>query len=470
MKTCRRLLDFIQIIDAEGNVRACGWNIDNVIGNIQKDSIVDILNGKKAKELRAQIAKGDYSNCPSDNCPYISNENMESILVDYKEDEIIYPDTIHLAYEGNCNYSCTCCTSYKHMQDTRENDYTQLYDTLEDRLKPILPYVKHIGANGRGEVFASPRIMNVLSQWKPKAPENEISVDIETNGSLFNEKNWKRIENLGQYYLSVYVTIMSFDELTYQYLSGTKLAIETIIDNLLFIKGLRDKNIINYLEIATVMQELNFREMPSFTERCLNDFGADTVRIRPVMPGGRLTSNEQWIMDVRNPEHPYYELCRRVMEHKIFKDPRVLLWSNVLPSNRGKMPYYYELERAEKRIERQNGVLRIIKAIMEDAEFSGSICKLLNGRKLGVFGGLGTLGKLLISTIEKDVPISTIFDKNQSLQTYHGIQIRTIEYAKDFDGLIIVSPYGMYEEMKKELDNAGFCGESVSLEYCIKES
>ncbi len=335
MKTCKRLIDFIQLINAEGDVRACGWNRDNIIGNLHESDIQSILNSEKAKKLRKQIAEGDYSNCPADNCPYLSNGKMDEILVDYDETEVMYPDTLLLAYEGNCNYACTCCTSHQHMADTRCHDYTELYDSIEKKIIPILPYVKHIGAHGRGELFASPRIMKILSEWKPLAPANEVSVEIETNGSLFNEKNWKKIENLGQYHLEVYITVMSFDEMTYQFLSGTKFPIDRILENLEFARTLREQGIINYLELATVMQELNFREIPEFTRRCLDEFGADCVRIRPVMPGGILSKEIQWFTDVRNPKHPYYKMYKMILSHPVFKDPRVLLWSNDLPSDRG---------------------------------------------------------------------------------------------------------------------------------------
>lgn len=36
---------------------------------------------------------------------------------------------------------------------------------------------------------------------------------------------------------------------------------------------------INYSEIATVLQERNFRTLPEWTDRCLNEFETDKVRI-----------------------------------------------------------------------------------------------------------------------------------------------------------------------------------------------
>ena len=62
---------------------------------------------------------------------------------------------------------------------------------IEKNLAEALPHAKFISANGCGELFASPSILNQLANWRPLAPKEECSVYLETNGSLFNEENWK---------------------------------------------------------------------------------------------------------------------------------------------------------------------------------------------------------------------------------------------------------------------------------------
>ena len=104
--------------------------------------------------------------------------------------------------------------------------------------------------------------MGLMQNWEPNYPVAECKATIETNGSLFNEKNWKKVENLSRFNLHVAITVMSFEEEAYQYLSGTKLPVSNIIDNLHFVKELRERGIINYLELATVYQEGNFRTLP----------------------------------------------------------------------------------------------------------------------------------------------------------------------------------------------------------------
>lgn len=125
------------------------------------------------------------------------------------------------------------------MEMGRGKDWSDNYKKIETELRKVLPHVKCISAHGRGELFASPSIMKMLGEWKPIAMPNECFVDLKTNGSLFNERNWAKIANLGQYHVSVYITVMSFEEQTYQYLSGTSLPVDNIIKNLNFVKRLR---------------------------------------------------------------------------------------------------------------------------------------------------------------------------------------------------------------------------------------
>lgn len=460
MKICGRGVNFIQVINAEGDVRTCSWMNNCMIGNLLEEDLEEIQHGKKAKEIRQTLVDGSYRYCVKDNCPYLANGNMEDILIDI--DEIPdYPSELHLAYEGVCNYNCTCCTSHEHMEMTKKHDYSKNYDLLEEKLKQILPYVKHIGANGRGELFASKRILKLLQEWTPIAPPEEISVELETNGSLFDERHWKQIENLGQYHLSVYITVMSFQEDVYQHLSGCNYPISKIEDNLRFVKQLREKGVIDYLELATVLQEENFREMPEFTERCIREFGADCVRIRPVMPGGRYDAGIQWFMDVRNPEHPYYEQYVKVMKNPIFRHPKVLLWSGDLASTRGKHPGV-----------KSGWIQRAADRMLDDPGYMQSVLEKAVRNKEGVpeisLYGIGTLGKLFLKLNGGQVNVKKIYDKNSRIRAYEDIPVEKPEMETKNQDTVLVTVYEAFEQIRQNLREVGFEGEIVDLYELIK--
>lgn len=330
-KICERILNFVQIVDYKGTVRLCGWLNNNTIGSLSHQSMEEIFHGKYANELRERLLNNDYSMCKIDACPYLAMNDIDNHLVEI--DEIPeYPEELHLAFENVCNYHCMSCTIHDVMLKNRAKDLESGYNKIEKELEEVLPHVKRLGANGCGELFVSKRILKLLSEWKPLASPEEITVFLETNGSLFDEEHWKQIENLGQYHLSVAITVMSFDEPTYQLLSGTRLPISQIEDNLRFVKSLREQGIVNYFEIATVVQERNFRTIPEFARRCIKEFGADYVRLRPFMPWGSQEPEIEWFMDIRNPKHPYYSEYKEIQKDEIFRHPLVHDWSGGLDS------------------------------------------------------------------------------------------------------------------------------------------
>lgn len=470
MKICKRGLNFVQIIDAHGNCRACSWMKKNYLGSLLESNLQDIYQGKLAQEVRSHLFDGTYSDCQVDNCPYLANGTIEEHLVEIEKIPD-YPSELYLAYEGKCNYNCTCCTSYLNMREAKEQDWSNNYDKIEEHIREVLPYVKKIGANGRGELFCSNRILGLLHDWAPLAPADEIFVELETNGSLFNETNWKKIENLGQYHLRVAITVMSFQEDVYQYLSGTKLPVSNIVNNLHFVKKLREQGIINELEIATVLQEQNFREMPEFVHKCIEEFSADSVRIRPIVPGGPMDTNIQWFMDVRNPYHPYYHEYKKVMENSIFKHPKVLLWSGDYDSERGDYPGII----AEQFVKKDEKILNIIGKILVDDKFIDKLAQYLMEEKICKlsFYGIGKIAQLVLTLNYKlnKININNLYDNYSKNCEYLGhpiIKPADGDYGNSENQGILVTVLSDIPKIEKELRQYGFLGKIFFIEQIIE--
>lgn len=429
-------------------MRLCGWLNDNTIGSLSSQSMKEIYHGEHAKELRQRLISGDYSLCNVDACPYLAMNDIENHLVEV--DAIPeYPETLYLAFENVCNYHCISCNIHDIMIRNKTEDLESGYNNIEAELKKVLPHVKKLGANGCGEVFVSKRILKLLSEWKPLAPAEEVSVALETNGALFDEEHWKQIENLGKYYLKVAVTVMSFDEKTYQLLSGTKLPVSQIENNLRFIKRLREQGIVNYFEIATVVQERNFRTVPEFARRCVEEFGADYVRLRPYMPWGSQEPEIEWFMDIRNPQHPYYSEYKEMKKDNIFNHPRVHDWSGGLDTvNIKNFPYklsYYK----EK----------IIEDIMSSID---SIAEKLNTcmeQKQLVIYGIGIVGKIFVGQVkEKGMEVAYILDKNKPCCKFQSINVYNLDETEKLSKnvIIVVTPLIKMEEVVGELRTLGY--------------
>lgn len=446
MKICERVINFIQIIDYKGTVRICGWIKNNEIGCLAESSMYEIWHGEKAEAIRKKLSLYDYSDCVIDACPYCATDKHEEHFIEI--DELPdYPPSIYLAYEEVCNYQCTSCTTPETMScNLGKKEVEKGYEIIEKELKKVLPYVKHLGANGRGELFASRHILKLLSEWKPIANAEDCSVSLETNGSLFDEEHWKQIENLGKYNLRVSITVMSFDEKTYQYLSGVNYPISKIENNLRFVKALREKGIINHLELATVYQERNFRFLPEFIRRCIEEFGADEVRLRPYMPWGSREPEVEWFFDIRNPKHPYYSEFYEIMQHPIFKNPKVRDWGG------GRNSVVSAISPWEK---------AKVKEILIRKAFDEKIFNRIPKSYINkiVLYGLSDAAKGIMSTMFRlNIKPLYIIDKYCDSKEYYGLCINKLDNLSDvnLDVVVIVTVWRGFELIKDELTTIGY--------------
>ena len=452
MKICKQAL-YVQIIDGIGTVRACGWAGYYILGNLRDNTLSEVFHSEAAKRFRQTLIDGTYDFCNEENCPYMANDILDSQLIEI--DKIPeYPGIISLAYDKRCNYHCTCCVS---RCDDRLDSIMQ--ERIEREVKAALPHVKKFSANGLGEFFVSDSMMKLVSEWKPESMQNSEFV-LETNGSLFTPENWKKINNIGNTNLQVAITVHSFDQAAYQYLSGTKIDIAKIIENLNFVKSLREEGKINYLEIATVLQERNFRTLPEFVERCLTEFKADQVRVRRFLPEKAMDENIEWFFDIRNPLHPYHQEYLEVMKHPIFKDPRVFIWTGDHLSNRGELPAKANYE-----------VLREL-FLIEDIGKKISDYLIGNGYKHIALYATTDIGKALLKVLKgQAVIVDCVYDRNTCLKEWEGLEVKkpTNENLQQLQMPFLVTLVSRHDEMEEFIRKHKFAGEVLCLKKILEQ-
>lgn len=444
MRICERAVNFLQVMDEDGAVRLCSWLHDGgVIGYLTKNSLEEIYHSEEARLIQEMHAGGDHSNCNPNQCPYIANNTVDAVSIDI--DEIPrFPESLYLAYENVCNYRCAMCGIPDCMANTDVSSLEEKYTMIDRELEKALPYIKHISANGLGELFVSKHTLKLLSEWRPLADPDEVSVMLETNGSLFDEAHWKQIENLGQYKLSVAITVLSFEEEIYQELSGTKQSINKLLDNLRYVKSLRENGIIDYLELATVYQDKNYKQLPEFSKRCIEEFGADCVRLRPFDPWGEVGMKE-WLMDVRNVYHPHHEDFLEVMKDPMLSHPKVHDWGGGRESGLGPEPYV-----------KTRTMFSIMNRIFCDG-FSDTIKKYCGGTKIVVYG-MTVVGKALVSRLQNDHEIAYCLDRKMDGLKYAGIPIYGINHFEDLekDVTVIIALHWSEDVIKAMLVKAGY--------------
>lgn len=322
MKYCSRFTDYLYLDHYNGDVWMCQWmnHADGVIGNILKDKVEDIYNSEKANELRKSMDDQSFCHCRMEACPYLQNNELPDLSEEEYEKtkrESYYPKEINLAYDFVCNQSCETCRESVFIPP---KGYAESMANIKDKILPSLDKAKRITASGHGDPFASPYMMEVLENMHPSNPELEIL--LETNGVFFDEEHWERIKHLGKIHLEIVVTINSFDEFTYKHISRGG-NYKKVMHNLEFISKLRESGDIDVLSLSAVIQDRNFREMPSFAKRALENYAFDKVVLKPVYQWGTMDDKVFWFKDVLNPMHPYHSEYLEILQDPIMHDKRV---------------------------------------------------------------------------------------------------------------------------------------------------
>lgn len=452
MRICERAVNFVQITNEDGAVRQCSWLKDGgIIGYLTKNSLADIYHSENAELIREMHACNDHSNCNPNTCPYVANNNVDEISIDINEAPK-YPESLYLAYENVCNYKCIMCDIPNCMARTDLSELEDKLNRIDDEIRKALPYVKHLSANGLGELFVSKHILKLLSEWKPISEPDEISVTLETNGSLFDSEHWSRISNLGRYHLSVCITVLSFQDELYKELSGTKQSVDKLINNLKFIKSLREKEVINYLELATVYQDKNYKELPEFARRCLEEFGADYVRLRPFEPWNEAGMKE-WMMDVRNVYHPHHQDFLKVMSDPIFAHEKIHDWGGGRESGLGPEPYV-----------KTRAMFSVIEKIFMDESLIKRIDEEIRDKKVVVYG-MTVVGKALLSRLKNDHKVAYALDRKMDGLNYLDIPIYGINHFEDLDKDVVVIIALTYSEdvILRLLEKAGYREKILSI-------
>ena len=309
-------------------VQTTGASSRYPIGNLSESSLQVLWDGDKAKEVRASIKDGSFRYCDSVSCPFLSNNTLPDLTPKEFDDKIngfmnTPPVEFNLAYDSVCNHVCPTCRDECFVAD---NEYKDRIRSIDEALKPFLEGAKLIMASGNGDVFTSKSMMKLFSNFKPQ--NNDCVIKLETNGT-FVQKNWGFLKNLEGYALQIVVTPNSYEKETYKHLSGGLDNLDKAIAGLRFLGELRKENKIQELKVTMVVQDANFREIPSFIKKSLDEFNVDIVQLRPVMKWFNLSHEGYLQKNVLNPLHPDHGDYLKVMQHPICQHPQVFHWSGI---------------------------------------------------------------------------------------------------------------------------------------------
>lgn len=437
MKYCYMMHDYLYLDNYEGGIAMCPWMDPkkSCIGNLMQDKIEDAYNSDYANYLRSTMDDQTFRYCRPEACPYIQNNSLEEISeeeYEKRKKESYYPTVINLAYDFVCNQSCETCRSAVFVPPV---DYADKVNTIRENIATCMDTATRITASGHGDPFASKYMMDVLTNINPVNPK--MSLLLETNGVFFDEEHWERIQHLSKVRIELVVTINSFDEFVYKHISRGG-NYKKLMHNLEFMSKLRRENKIAHLTNTLVIQDRNFREIPSFIKRSFDEYAFDQVILRPVYQWGTMDEEVFWFKDVLNPLHPYHEEYLEIMQDPILKNPKVYHFggNTVHPAR----PYPVSV--IDKHFPYQ---------------------RVREGSRVVIYGA-GQIGKKIVNNLEKNNYCKMVhwIDKCGDGQKILKPECLSGMNKTDYDYVILATINQTYaSEMRNNLENMGIADEII---------
>jgi hypothetical protein len=179
------------------------WLRTPPVGNIQHQSIDEIWNGEKAREIRRSILDGSFKYCDGTRCPFlksishevqrlegVKNEELKTII-DYKLTILPFkPREIDCSFETSCNLSCPSCRSKVRMHSVNEHEILNIQSKLENE---AFKDAHVLSFSSSGDPFGSPFYRKWLQNLNRKKVPHLKQIRLHTNALLWTPKMWGTI-------------------------------------------------------------------------------------------------------------------------------------------------------------------------------------------------------------------------------------------------------------------------------------
>jgi pyruvate-formate lyase-activating enzyme len=328
---CQMPFSFAEIHQG-GDVFFCcpTWTGFRSIGNVFRDSSADLWNSLEAQEIRTGILDGSFRGCDCAVCPEIVSGNLPRRTKEhdaYAPTLSKGPKKVKLCHDDTCNLSCPSCRT--HMIVANRERQAELDRMLNEFIVPFLADTSTLWLSGDGDPFASKHYRDILRATAQSNPG--MRINLHTNAVLCDERAWDDCSLHGRVD-EVDVSIDAARPETYAIVrrGGN---FERLLKNLEFLGRLRQDGMIKRFEIAFVVQERNFREMPEFV-KLGQRLHVDCVGFSVIQHWSRAMDDEEFAMaQVSRPDHPQYREFLSVLDDPILSEPIVYL-GNVSAASR----------------------------------------------------------------------------------------------------------------------------------------
>ena len=252
-----------------GDVSACSFNYDFILGNVNKNSIKEIWNGENANAFREKLGNINFEQCKTcENVLKSKNYNaFPPLKYDmFADDHSIYPTQMSFEMSDLCNFECTMCNeNFSSLIRKRKglapqkNSYS---NTFFDELLEFIPYLKTATFIG-GEPLL---IKSYFRIWEDILRLNKhCTIHIQTNASILPPRFIEMLDT-GQF--DIGISLDATNKSTFECIRINS-NFDEIEKNVLLLKSFMDKRKVN-LNINFCPLISNWHELPTMVEFCNN--------------------------------------------------------------------------------------------------------------------------------------------------------------------------------------------------------
>ena len=221
---CIRPSKYIEI-HATGSVSICCFTwLPKFCGNILTDSVEEIFNNITRMSIIEDMSKGKFTHC-NDHCPMLSNllsgNDYHPLIVpseNYEASLSAFPFNIGFSYDSSCNLQCPSCRPG--LQFTKMGENTTL-DKIHAKVKELVYYLLNqneqvlLQISGSSDPFASPTFWAYLQELSSLGFNENLKIELMTNGLLMNEEVWGKIKPLWKNICRIVVSTDAVSQETY---------------------------------------------------------------------------------------------------------------------------------------------------------------------------------------------------------------------------------------------------------------
>jgi MoaA/NifB/PqqE/SkfB family radical SAM enzyme len=264
------------------------------------------------KEFRKSVTDGSFRYCQKLQCPNIvagwlprkkdCKEEWLHEIFNGNYDVIPPIEEFHFSYDEHCNLMCPSCRTERKTNTKEKNE--KLDELYNKNLSIYLKHAKHLTLSGCGEAIISPHSKNVLKSFS-KTENPDLVVELRTNATSINANSWSALGEGRKVIRHITASIDAADKESFEKLRYPA-KWEIVLNNLEFIRRLRNNGEIDMFEFHVVVQTENVNHLCDIVKMAIS-YDADTVTFSRLINWRGMTEEEYYAVNPFWPDHPMHQ-------------------------------------------------------------------------------------------------------------------------------------------------------------------